>query len=110
VGAAVGLGFGVAVGGGLVGVGATVGVAVAGGLVTENTTVTIAEEPAESLKAIVALYVPIFKAAVWTEKVTCEEEFAGIVPFDGVIESQAVAAGLACHERELPPVLEMVMD
>jgi len=127
-GAAVGLGTGVAVGGGAVGVGATVGegsgvavgvgvgsgggvgVAVAGGLATENTAVTVAAEPVEGLKATVALYVPIFRPAVWTEKITRVEEFAGIVPFDGVMESQAVEAGAACHERELPPVLEMVID
>jgi hypothetical protein len=79
-------------------------------LVTENTTVTVAVGPVEDLKAIVALYVPMFKPAVWTEKTTRVEEFAGIVPFDGVTESQPVAAGLACHEREPPPVLDIVTD
>jgi hypothetical protein len=79
-------------------------------LLTENTTVTVAAEPVEGLKTTVALYVPIFKPAVWTEKVRCEDEFAGIVPFDGVMESQAVEGGAACHERELPPVLEIVID
>jgi hypothetical protein len=105
VGATVGVGTGVAVGSG-----GGVGVGVAGGLVTENITVTVAADPVEGLITTVALYEPIFEPAVWTEKVTREEEFAGTLPFDGVIESQAVEAGSACHERELPPVLEMVTD
>jgi hypothetical protein len=47
---------------------------------------------------------------VWTEKTTRVEEFPGIVPFEGEMESQPVAAGSACHEREPPPVLEIVTD